>query len=491
MGVGLPNKIIMKYIDNWINGKAESPLNNAYIEKLNPHNNSLISNFADSRQEDVNFACEIAHNSFALWSSLTPIKRGEILSELVKLMKLNHQNLCNCFALETGKPILDAIGELNGAIKLGEFFSSEGMRMYGKTLTSSIVGKQSFTVREPRGVAGLIVPSNTPIANIAWKVFPALICGNTVVLKSSEDAPEIAYEFAKLTKEAGIPNGVFNVINGKGAIAGQSLVEHKLVSTISFTGSTIIGKLISSICSKKLTRVSLELGGKNSFVVCDDADIENAVHWAILSAFSNAGQRCAAASKIIVFENIYDQFVDKLVQKANSLILGIDNSSNLGPLITKKQQLRIQNVVNNAQQFGGRILCGGSPPNQEALSTGNYFMPTLIENVSIKDEISQLELFGPVAAIFTVKNIDDALEIANNSEYGLTSSIHTNDINKAMFFSKKIQTGVVNINIGTFGSEPHMPFGGFGNSGNGTREPGVEAIDFYSEIKNISISFKH
>ena len=245
----------MKYINNWINGSEKPPSNNSYLEKYNPHDGSLISKFANSCKEDVNLAVEIAGDKFELWKSFTPIKRGEILFELVNLMKARHQELSTCFALETGKPIADALGELNGAIKLGIFFSGEGMRMYGRSLTSAIEGKQSFTIREPRGVAGLIVPANTPIANIAWKVFPALICGNSVVLKSSEDAPEIAIEFAKLTKDAGLPDGVFNVIHGIGNISGQALVEHRDISTISFTGSTKVGKQIASICSSKLTRL--------------------------------------------------------------------------------------------------------------------------------------------------------------------------------------------------------------------------------------------
>jgi aldehyde dehydrogenase (NAD+) len=362
--------------------------------------------------------------------------------------------------------------------------------MYGRSLTSAIEGKQSFTIREPRGVAGLIVPANTPIANIAWKVFPALICGNSVVLKSSEDAPEIAIEFAKLTKDAGLPDGVFNVIHGSGNISGQALVEHSLVSTISFTGSTNVGKIIASTCSRNLTRVSLELGGKNPFVVCDDADLDNAVHWASLSAFSNAGQRCAAASRIIVFEKVYNQFIEKLIAKANSLRLGIDETSDLGPLISKNQQNTIQSIIEKTIKIGGRVLCGGSTPGETHLFKGNYFKPTLIDNVDINDEISQKELFGPVATIYQVKNLEEALLLANNTLYGLTSSIHTKDINKAMYFSKNIKAGVANINMGTYGSEPHMPFGGFGESGNGSREPGVEAIDFYSELKNISINFK-
>jgi acyl-CoA reductase-like NAD-dependent aldehyde dehydrogenase len=477
----------MKYINNWINGLEVKPESNLYLNKYNPHNNEIISLFANSQKEDVIASISAAQNSYYEWKKLTPIKRGELLFRIVDLMKSNFDSLIKCFATETGKSLNDATGELNGAIRVGEFFASEGMRLYGKTMTSSVYNKQSMTLREPRGVAALIVPANTPIANICWKVFPALVCGNTVVLKSSEDAPEIALEFAKLTKQAGIPDGVLNVIHGTGLNAGQPLIENDKIKTISFTGSTIVGKIIANTVSKRLARLSLELGGKNPFVVCNDADINNAVNWASLSAFSNAGQRCAAASRFIVFEDIYETFVNQFIEKAKKLKLGIDNNSDLGPLISKKQQTYIKNLVDKTIFEGGRLLCGGNIPIDEELAKGNYFYPTLIDNVPLDSEISNTELFGPVAIIYSVKNLEEALTISNNTIYGLTSSIHTKDINKAMFFSKNVIAGVANVNMGTFGSEPHMPFGGFGESGNGSREPGTEALDVYSELKNVSI----
>jgi len=233
--------------------------------------------------------------------------------------------------------------------------------------------------------------------------------------------------------------------------------------------------------------VSLELGGKNPFIVCDDADLQSAVDWAALSAFSNAGQRCAAASRIIVFENIYEDFVKLLVEKTKKLKIGIDSNSDLGPLITKKQQVFIKNIVDKTISDGANLLCGGGIPSDELLSMGNYFYPTLIDNVSMSAEISNTELFGPIATIYSVKNLDEAIDLANNTSYGLTSCIHTKDINRAMYFVKNVTAGVSNVNIGTFGSEPHMPFGGFGDSGNGTREPGTDALEFYSELKSVSI----
>jgi len=330
------------------------------------------------------------------------------------------------------------------------------------------------------------VPANTPIANIAWKIFPALICGNTLVLKASEDAPEIAILMAKLSKKAGIPDGVFNVIQGTGLSAGSPLVENEKVSIISFTGSTAVGKYIASSVGKRMGRVSLELGGKNPLVVCSDADIDNAIYWSALSAFSNAGQRCASGSKILIFEDIYEEFSQKLTEKALSLKLGIEDTCDLGPVMNNKQQDNILKSLNQAIKQGGKILCGGKKSNDPSLVDGFYIEPTLIEGLCEDAELSGNEIFGPVASLYSIKDLEQAIEISNSTDYGLTAAIHTTDIDTAVQYAQKVRAGVININSGTYGSEPHMPFGGFGSSGNGTREPGVEALDVYSETKNIS-----
>jgi aldehyde dehydrogenase (NAD+) len=436
---------------------------------------------------DISMAIAAADEAFFAWSELTPVKRGQMLANIVAEMKRRADELAECIAVETGKPPQDAIGEVNGSILQGEFFAGEGMRLYGRSLTSGILGKQSFTVRQPRGIAGLIVPANTPLANIAWKSFPALICGNTVVLKAAEDAPRIALLFAQLTKDAGLPDGVFNVIQGRGRSAGMSLVEDPRVAILSFTGSTGVGRWIAETAGKRLARVSLELGGKNPFLVCDDADLDQAVHWASLSAFSNAGQRCAAGSRILVFKSIYDAFRDKLVAKATSLKLGVNTGCNLGPVINQRQQQAILAAIETAEAEGGNILCGGVAPTSDDLINGYYIRPTVIDGLNADAEISSKEIFGPVVTLHSVEDLTAALKIANTSEYGLTSAIHTRNVDRAMWFAQRVRAGVVNINLGTFGSEPHMPFGGFGASGNGTREPGVEALDVYSELKNISL----
>lgn len=473
-------------IANWINGQESQPENDAWLDKFNPHNGELLCRVADSSAADTRHAISTAGDAFPAWSELTPVKRGQILADIVAAMKHRADELAECIAVETGKPPQDAKGEVGGAILQAEYFAGEGMRLYGRSLTSGTPGKYSHTVRQPRGVAGLIVPANTPIANIAWKTFPALVCGNTVVLKAAEDSPRIALLFAKLAKEAGLPDGVFNVVQGRGQPAGAALVGDPRVSVISFTGSTGVGRWIAEVAGKRLARVSLELGGKNPFVVCDDADLDQAVHWASLSAFSNAGQRCAAGSRILVFREVYEAFRDKLVAKAQSLKLGVSAGCDLGPVINKRQQQAILAAIEHAKTGGGRVLCGGVAPSAPEFANGYYVQPTVIDGLQSSAELSCKEVFGPVVTLHPVDDLADALKLANATEYGLTAAIHTRNVDRAMWFAQRVRAGVANINLGTFGSEPHMPFGGFGASGNGTREPGIEALDVYSELKNIS-----
>jgi len=473
-------------IKNWIGGKLKNTHDNDYIKKFNPHDGKFLYNIVNSKINDINDAIDSAHEAFKIWSDFTPVKRGQILGNIVLGMKSNMKQLSECIATETGKSIKDAHAEVNAAILQAEFFAGEGMRLYGKSLTSGMRGKYTHSVRQPHGIVGLIVPANTPIANIAWKTFPALICGNSIILKASEDSPKIALLFAKITKEAGLPDGIFNVIQGDGKISGSLLVSCHRISLISFTGSTSVGKQIAQIAGARLARVSLELGGKNPFIVCDDADIDQAVNWAVLSAFSNAGQRCAAGSRILVFRSIYEKFRKKIITKTNSLKLGIDLDCDLGPVINMRQYENILNAIKNAKKEGGKILSGGRKPTNIKLINGYYIQPTIIENLRRDSYLSTNEIFGPVVTLHVVEDIQDALNFSNSSEYGLTAAIHTRNLDRAVWFAQKIRSGTVNINIGTFGSEPHMPFGGFGLSGNGTREPGVEALDVYSELKNIS-----
>jgi len=480
----MSNKILK--VINWINGEETDAGINSWLKKYNPHTGELLNEVADSSAEQIELTIRIAKQAFIGWSETTPVARGEILFEFSRLMSLHSEELAKSIALETGKPPADAAGEVSAAIMQAQFFAGEGMRLNGKSLTSSMLGKNSFTVREPHGIVGLIVPANTPIANIAWKIFPALICGNVIILKASEDSPSVSILMAKLAQQAGLPDGVLNVIQGS-KNAGEAIVKNDSISLISFTGSTIVGKRIAENAGKRLARVSLELGGKNAFTVCDDADINQAIHWVSLSAFSNAGQRCAAASRIFVHEEIYEIFFKKLIAKMKTLKLGINEGCDLGPVINPKQYQNIISAINAAKEAGGIINQGGKIQCKTNLDKGFYVLPTIISGLSQDDPLNVEEIFGPVATIQPVKDIKEALVLTNMSCFGLSSAIHTKNIDKALWFARKVKSGVVNINIGTFGSEPHMPFGGFKNSGNGTREPGIEALDVYSELKNISI----
>lgn len=476
----------IRLIPNWIGGKEEPVINGPLIDKVNPHTGQVEAQCTASTADNVRHAISVANSAFPAWSNMTPVARGNILGAWVRILREYKNELAEIVARETGKRLQDAVGEVGASIAQGEYFAGEGMRLYARSLTSGMPGKYSHTVRQPRGIAGLIVPANTPITNIAWKVFPALVCGNTVVLKASEDAPEIALRMAQLAKEAGLPDGIMNIVQGTGDQAGKTLVVDPSIAVISFTGSTAVGRWIAEVAGRRLARVSLELGGKNPFVVCDDADLDAAVHWASLSAFSNAGQRCAAGSRILIFDKVYDAFVDKLVAKARTLKLGIDSDCDLGPVINSRQRSNILAMIGQAKTAGGRLLCGGKAPDAHNLMNGFYIEPTLIDELPVDSELCALEIFGPVATIQRVRDISDALQVSNATDYGLTAAIHTRSVDRAMWFAQHVRAGVVNINIGTYGSEPHMPFGGFGASGNGSREPGVEALDVYSELKNIS-----
>jgi aldehyde dehydrogenase (NAD+) len=345
-----------------------------------------------------------------------------------------------------------------------------------------------MTVRQPVGVAGLVIAANTPIANVAWKTFPALVCGNAAVLKAAEDTPATAWLFGRIAQEAGVPPGVLNVVQGYGPEAGAPLVAHPDVGVISFTGSTTVGREIQSVAGARLAKVSLELGGKNALIVCDDADLENAARWVLLSAFSNAGQRCASGSRIIVFDAVYERFRDMLVERTGKLAVGPSDGDDLGPVINERQLKRMLEAVEQAREKGATLLAGGERLSDAAHRDGFYMAPTLIEGADPADEISSAELFGPIACLYRAADFEQALALANDSPYGLTACIHTRNVHRANRFAYEVKTGVAVVNAGTYGSEPHMPFGGLKQSGNGTREPGTEALDIYSDLKDIYIS---
>jgi len=477
-----------KRILNWIGGKEVPAISGKDFEKLSPATGKVLCQVSRSAQKDISKAVEAAKSAQEGWAETPPVQRGMILHEIVKAMEKHQGEIAQIVSVETGKSYKEAFGETGGAIACGLFYAGEGQRLYGRTTTSGVTNKYAMTVRQPVGVAGLIIAANTPIANVAWKVFPALICGNAAILKAAEDTPATAWIFGKIAHECGIPPGVLNIVQGFGKEAGAPLVEHPDVGVISFTGSTEVGRYVQRTAGERLAKTSLELGGKNALVVCDDADLEKACEWVVLSAFSNAGQRCASGSRIIIFDSIYEQLRDLLVEKTEKLKLGPADEDDLGPVINESQLKNMLEAVQNAQDKGAVILTGGDRSSDVAHRDGFYMVPTLIEEVNPHDDISTTELFGPIACLYRVKGFVEALALANDSPYGLTACIHTKSIHRAVEFSQKVQCGVAVVNAGTYGSEPHMPFGGLKQSGNGWREPGTEALDIYSELKDIYIN---
>ena len=478
----------VKQIPNWIGGEERGALSGEWFDKLNPAKGELIYKAARSSSADVDNAVASAKNAQPRWAETPAVARGEMLLNIAMALKQNREAVAEVVAAETGKSPKDALGETNGAIALGVFMAGEGQRLYGRTTTSGAVNKYAMTIRQPVGVAGLIIAANTPIANVAWKVFPALICGNAAVLKAAEDTPATAWLFSKIAHEAGLPAGVLNLVNGFGPEAGAPLVAHRDVGVISFTGSTAVGRTIAVDAGKRLAKISLELGGKNPLVVCDDADLENAVKWVLLSAFSNAGQRCASGSRIIVFDAIYEKFRSMLVEATSRLKVGNGDDDDFGPVINKRQLDNMLAALERAKTAGAVVLTGGHKLDDDKHRQGFYIAPTLVENTGVNDEISTTELFGPIASLYRVSDFAAALECANNSPYGLTACIHTTNVDRAMEFVQKVHSGVAVVNAGTFGSEPHMPFGGVKQSGNGSREPGTEALDIYSNLKDVYIT---
>ena len=475
-------------VPNLVAGADAPAADGRTFAKIDPATGREICRVARSAAADIELAVETARRAQPAWAAMTVVKRGDILRQIALLMRERRDAIASLVARETGKSQKDALGETDAAIEMGFFVAGEGRRFYGQTTTSGVPNKAAMVVRQPLGVAGLIIAANTPIANVAWKAFPALLCGNAAILKAAEDTPLSAWAFGLLAREAGVPDGVYATIHGLGPEAGAPLVEHPDVAVVSFTGSCEVGRWIAETAGRRLAKTCLELGGKNPLIVCDDADLKNAVTWAIGSAFSNAGQRCAAGSRLIVFDGVYDRFRSQLVEAAGRLKVGTSDTDDYGPVINQEQMTSMLAAVDRAKAAGATVLSGGNRLTGPAYGDGYFVAPTILEHVGPNDEISRSELFGPITCLYRVSSFDEALALANDSPFGLTASIHTQNINRAMTFLGRIQAGVAVVNGGTYGSEPHLPFGGLRQSGNGWREAGTQAIDVYSDLKTIYIN---
>jgi acyl-CoA reductase-like NAD-dependent aldehyde dehydrogenase len=397
------------------------------------------------------------------------VERGRVVREIALRLQERREEAGALVVEETGKSLELALGEVDAAVEMGFFVAGEGRRLYGRTTTSAMPNRTVMATRRPVGVAGLIVSFNTPFPNYAWKAFPAVFCGNAAVLKPSEHTPASAAFFGDLCNEL-LPPGVLNVVQGLGPEVGPPLVESAEVDLLSFTGSASTGRWIAERGGRRLAKVVLELGGKNALVVCDDADLAPAVEWSLASAFSNAGQRCAAASRLIVFDDVYDAFREGLLAGAREY--------QTGPVISEESLHRILGALEDAN-----VVAGG----ERLERPGWWLAPTVVEDVAPDAELSHTELFGPVAILSRVSTFDEAVALVNDSPYGLTSAIHTASLHRAMRFADEVEAGVVVVNGGTHGSEPHMGFGGVKQSGTGWREAGLEALDIYTEWKYVNL----
>jgi acyl-CoA reductase-like NAD-dependent aldehyde dehydrogenase len=462
-------------VSNLIDGRASPARSGHWLDKLRPADESLLCRVARSGAEDVEEAVAAARDAQPAWAERTAVARGDVVRELALLLRERREDASALVVEETGKPEELALGETDAAVEMGLFIAGEGRRSYGRTTTASMAHRTVLTVRQPLGVAALIMSFNTPLPNMAWKAFPAVFCGNSAIVKPSEHVPASASLFAELALEAGVPAGVLNVVHGLGGEAGAPLVAHPDVDLVSFTGSAATGRAINEAAARRLAKTCLELGGKNALVVCDDADLDNAIRWAAASAFSNAGQRCASASRIVVFEKVYDAFREGLAAAVDALVPQ--------PVISGESLERMLASLDEARAAGATVLTGGHRLDRP----GWYLAPTVVEGVAPDDDISRTELFGPVTVLYRASGLDEAIDLVNDSPYGLTAAVHTASVHRALRFAERVQAGVVVVNAGTHGSEPHMGFGGVKASGTGWREAGIESLDVYSDQKVVNL----
>ena len=476
-----------KIVPHWIADVEVVPKDSTTFEKRNPATDQVIAQVARGGAAEVAHALSSAAGAADEWGRTPVPKRGAILGRAAQLLREREKEFGDIVQAETGKPWKNAVAEVGSSADLAIFMEGEGSRLYGKTLPSPIPNRTVQTLRSPIGICAAIMPFNSPLAGVAWKAFPALLCGNAVVVKSHELTPYTAVAFGRLLKDAGLPVGVYGAVQGFGPDAGAPLVQDHRVGVVSFTGSSATGKLIQKMVSGRdvLAKVCLELGGKNPLVVCDDADLDLAADLAVASAFIDAGQRCASGSRIVVFDRVYDAFRSAFLARVAKVKVGSGPDDECGPVISRGSLDRLLAAVTGAVDRGAALVAGGAPVPSTA---GYYMQPTVLENVSPSDDVSQNELFGPVTCLYRASGFDDAVRLANGTHYGLTGAIHTASLHRAQEFITRYQGGLVSVNGATYGAGPHMPFGGVKNSGNGFREPGTEALDVYTELKTVVIN---
>ncbi len=475
-----------KTFKNFIAGEWVEPINGAYFENRNPANTSdLVGRFPDSDNDDVEEAVRSARRGFALWSRTPPPARGDVLRRVGDLLTAGKEALADLMTREMGKVLAETRGDVQEGIDTAYYAATEGRRLFGHTVPSELRNKWAMSFRRPIGIVGLITPFNFPLAIPTWKMFPALLCGNAVIIKPSEDVPHTAHRLVELLLEAGLPPEVIQLVHGRGETAGKAIVEHPAIPVISFTGSTATGAIIGETCGRMHKRLSLEMGGKNAMIVMDDADLDLALEGVLWGAFGTTGQRCTATSRLILHRKIHDRFLSRLENAAAALRLGDGRAptTQVGPLIHEAARAKVENYIGIGQDEGAEVVTGGKRPREAALSRGWFYEPTIFAAVKPKHRIAQEEIFGPVLSVLRIGSLDDAIRLNNDVRYGLSSSIYTADVNSAFRAVQELDNGITYVNAPTIGAEAHLPFGGVKQTGNGHREGGWEVYDFYSETK--------
>jgi len=471
---------------NFIAGRWVAPTTRAYFENRNPANTrDLIGRFPDSGAADVTAAVRSAEAGFRLWSRVPAPARGDVLRRVGDLLSERKEAIARAMTREMGKVLAETRGDVQEGIDTAYYAASEGRRLFGHTVPSELRDKWAMSYRRPIGVAGLITPFNFPMAIPTWKMFPALLCGNSVVIKPSEDVPHSVHLLVEILLEAGLPPEVIQLVHGRGEVAGKALVEHSAVPLISFTGSTATGAVIGETCGRMHKRLSLEMGGKNAMIVMDDADLELALEGVLWGAFGTTGQRCTATSRLLLHRRIHDRFLRRLAEAAERLVLGDGRTpgTEVGPLIHEAARDKVEQYVAIGHEEGLELVTGGRRPRSPRLQRGWYYRPTIFAGARPGSRLAQEEIFGPVLTVLRFNSFDEAVRINNGVKYGLSSSLYTRNTNLAFRALQQLDNGITYVNAPTIGAEAHLPFGGVKQTGNGHREGGWEVYEFYSETK--------
>ncbi|MCA1585727.1 MAG: aldehyde dehydrogenase family protein [Acidobacteria bacterium] len=476
---------------NYIGGRWLPSASGKTIENRNPaHTDDLIGRFPDSSADEAHQAIDAAARAFDAWRMTPAPKRAEILFRAAELLVARKEPFARDMTREMGKVLAETRGDVQEAIDMTYFLAAEGRRQYGQTVPSELRDKFAMSIRQPLGVCAIITPWNFPMAIPSWKMIPALVCGNSVVFKPSELTPLSAHNFVTVLEEAGVPAGVVNMVTG-GPEIGERLTVDERVSVVSFTGSTAVGRLVNQNAAPHVKKVHLEMGGKNAIMVMDDAALDLALEGCLWGGFGTTGQRCTAASRVIVHERVHDRFVDAFVARAAALRVGdgLHPTTEMGPSIGQKQLEKVMSYVSIGQQEGATLACGGHRLTEGALAKGFFHEPTVFTDVKPEMRIAREEIFGPVVSIINVRSLDEAIRVTNDVAYGLSASIYTQDINRAFRAMRDVYTGIFYVNAPTIGAEVHLPFGGTKATGNGHREAGTAALDVFSDWKSVYVDF--